>query len=312
MVQERNRDFADALREAIESRGLSLDRVRAHLLSYGHDVSVATLSYWQTGRSAPVRHASLQALGALEVILQVPRGSLASRLPSQRSKRSGGRVATVLRHGPEEAECDRISAMLGVAWDDGFRRVCQEEFITIGADRAEKEHSVTDVIVADRDGFDRLLVGYYSDIPGVLPVVGAGHGCTVGRVVSVLRETLTVAELILDQPLRAEDPYLLEHHVSYDSPHVLVRDWQRLHLKSIYSHSVTVSFPPECPPSRQEFYVGRRVPDMSFRPVSSPSPELTIYTRHDEPGTIAVRWSWDDDPAELEQPTRRFPDGSLT
>ena len=45
MEQGRDREFADALRDAVEARGLSLERIRAHLLAYGHDVSVATLSY---------------------------------------------------------------------------------------------------------------------------------------------------------------------------------------------------------------------------------------------------------------------------
>lgn len=42
--------FADRLAEALQTRKLSLNRVRAHLKAMGHDVSVASLSYWSTGR----------------------------------------------------------------------------------------------------------------------------------------------------------------------------------------------------------------------------------------------------------------------
>lgn len=246
MPQADNSDFADALRQAVDARGLSLDRVRAHLLSYGHDVSVATLSYWQTGRSIPVRRASLQALGALEVILQVPRGSLARNLPSQQGRRTLVETEPDKSWGPGASEADRISAEFGVPWMQGSVRISQDNHITIGADRLVSEHRVSDLIVAERDGFDRVLVAYYSDIPGVLCTVTAARGCRIGRVEIVPQETLTVAELILDQPLRAGEPFQFEHTVAYDTP-VMMREWQRMVPRPLRDANIDVQFHPDCP-----------------------------------------------------------------
>ena len=98
----------------MEARGLSLERIRAHLLAYGHDVSVATLSYWQTGRSVPLRRASLQALGALEAILQVPRGALASRLPTQHGRRVVPQTLHPIGSHPAFSDADRIAEDMGL------------------------------------------------------------------------------------------------------------------------------------------------------------------------------------------------------
>jgi hypothetical protein len=48
-------EFAEVLREAIRARGLGLERIRERLLAHGVSVSMATLSYWQSGRSRPER-----------------------------------------------------------------------------------------------------------------------------------------------------------------------------------------------------------------------------------------------------------------
>ena len=47
--------FETLLSEAMDRRGLSLGRIRYHLRLRGHDLSVATLSYWRRGLSRPTR-----------------------------------------------------------------------------------------------------------------------------------------------------------------------------------------------------------------------------------------------------------------
>lgn len=46
-------EFARVLRAAIQARGLGLERIRDRLRVQGISVSLATLSYWQSGRSRP-------------------------------------------------------------------------------------------------------------------------------------------------------------------------------------------------------------------------------------------------------------------
>lgn len=70
-------EFAGALRQAIQASGLTLERIRHRLGRRGLAVSVATLSYWQRGRSRP---RTRNVVVALEEILQVPPGSLTELL----------------------------------------------------------------------------------------------------------------------------------------------------------------------------------------------------------------------------------------
>ncbi|WP_242901496.1 helix-turn-helix domain-containing protein [Actinomadura terrae] len=70
-------EFAGALRQAIQASGLTLERIRHRLGQRGLTVSVATLSYWQRGRSRPRSRA---VVTTLEEILQVPAGTLTELL----------------------------------------------------------------------------------------------------------------------------------------------------------------------------------------------------------------------------------------
>jgi hypothetical protein len=72
--------FAPALRAAIRARGLGLERIRYRLRGRGVSVSLATLSHWQSGRCRPERRESLRVLSHLEVVLEVPPGSLTQLL----------------------------------------------------------------------------------------------------------------------------------------------------------------------------------------------------------------------------------------
>ena len=78
--------FADTLRAAIRDSGLSLDRIRDRLWQRGVTVSLATLSYWQSGRSRPERPASLRALRVLEDELGLRPGELSALLEPPRPR----------------------------------------------------------------------------------------------------------------------------------------------------------------------------------------------------------------------------------
>lgn len=304
MGEVRRQQFADALRDAIAARGLSLDRVRAHLVTYGHDVSVATLSYWQTGRSVPVRRASLQALGALETILQVPRGTLASKLPSQQGRRTLPQVSHPV--GPHLAPTgvNRITAAFGIGFHEGYEAISQEQTVHVNASRECSGISVDTVVMATRDGLDRLLVGYRTDIPGVLIEVSAVEGCRIGRTATVLTETLTVTEVMLDQPLRSGEAYRYQTLARHDTPGVVIRDWDRTHLEPIRTTTLTLSFCPADPPQCW-VYVGPTTDDPAYEPVRVTGDEFTATVHDFGPGLFAMRWAWPEEPESFIQPMRR-------
>ncbi|GAA1020847.1 hypothetical protein Aple_076620 [Acrocarpospora pleiomorpha] len=78
--------FERALRAAIAARGLSLERLHVRLAERGAQVSLASLSNWQRGRSRPERSSSLVAVGELEVILGLPAHSLVTLLGPRRPR----------------------------------------------------------------------------------------------------------------------------------------------------------------------------------------------------------------------------------
>lgn len=85
-VALRTGPFEHALRLAIRSRGLTLDRLRARLLERGVRTSLASLSNWQRGRCRPERVPSLRAVRELEDILGLPGDSLVALLGPRRPR----------------------------------------------------------------------------------------------------------------------------------------------------------------------------------------------------------------------------------
>ena len=64
--------FATTLTAAIRASGLTLDSIRLELAEHDVRISVATLSYWQNGRSQPAGAHAVRTLTAMEQVLGVP------------------------------------------------------------------------------------------------------------------------------------------------------------------------------------------------------------------------------------------------
>src|SRR5438876_406767 len=119
--------FATALRAAIEARGLGLERIRDRLRGHGVSISLATLSYWQSGRSRPERRASMVALGHLENVLELAPGSLVSLLGPPRPR---GRWLSKTKDHPgmarlwsESDPIDEAIRAVDTRWDERLTRI---------------------------------------------------------------------------------------------------------------------------------------------------------------------------------------------
>lgn len=291
-ARERTDEFAQALRAAITARGLSLDRIRYHLDQRGHALSVATISYWQSGRSRPERATSLAALAVLEDILELPSGELSSRLPPRRR-------ATPSAH-PEESRpipatyvpyMEGISDRFGLSWDTGLQRMEIQDRVRIGPDRKGLSHEVTELLVAERDGADRYPVVYRGFSEGAEIRVNALRNCHRGRYVEVLEEEAVVIELVLDRPLRAGEAILVEHRIDIDAVTVENPFAERAFLRPVRSAYTEVVFDETCLPLSADRYT---VVDGIQRsePVVIAGGSLHTLVVDFGPGLYGLRWTW--------------------
>lgn len=89
-VQPYTHPFAQALRRAIEIRGVTLTRVHRALAMQGTSISLATLSSWRSGARLPEGERSRSVVVALEDLLGMPSGALTGLIgPSRRPGRIG-------------------------------------------------------------------------------------------------------------------------------------------------------------------------------------------------------------------------------
>ena len=75
-------DFANALRDAINAKPVTLSWLQRQLKARGNRVSMATLSYWRSGARRPEGVQSLAALSDIEELLGLDVGALSRLLRS--------------------------------------------------------------------------------------------------------------------------------------------------------------------------------------------------------------------------------------
>ena len=154
--------FAEAFRDATNQRGLSLERLTYHLSRRGHELSAATLSYWRTGRSVPQRSASIAALGALEEILGVDRGSLSGLVPPRPVLRGDSSLDVPVEQYVKSGHvvADMISD-IGLEWHNGFEFLSSHDYIHLRADGTTPYRAVAETL-ADASGAGLTRIGFVS------------------------------------------------------------------------------------------------------------------------------------------------------
>jgi hypothetical protein len=291
--------FARSFRDAVAASGLSLESLRRRLEQRGVPVSIATLSYWQTGRSQPQRAASLQAVVLLEHILGVPRGHLSSRLgPARRPgrpRRPASPAATVSETPlPEQAPLLR-EALRRLGFGPHQELLDLSTHVTVDLDRTGMvtDYTVRNVVRSSRDGAQRIPVYIclerQTEHPPRLRTVGGSH---IARHVAVPEAAIFVWEVLLDQPLPMGSSAAAEYVISLPD-----------------------GLDPE---DASEYFLPRELAEMlmwvRFHPAKVPH-ELVAYSRFDGdesvttvdlagrtshqhvvhragPGTVGLRWAW--------------------
>jgi hypothetical protein len=290
-VSDASGSFAHVLRHAVERRGLALERIRDHLAARGVCVSVATLSYWQSGRSQPGRKASLAAIPHLEEVLGLDPDALLRTVPvtRDRARRTPVRELDVLWPEPSRKG---ILGRLDTRWDADLDRVTLHDVLRIGADRRQAGLTVRQVMRARVDGPDRRVVMHSQDDTTVsLPAIRVVQGCELGRVEWSHEDGVVGAELVFFRPLRRGETVVVEYDLVSPVPGAADSEYVRRLRSPMREYLLEVEFHPDALPSSVVGFTEERRTSIELDPCHRGHLAHTDAT----PGTTGIRWTWDDD-----------------
>ncbi|PPK66320.1 XRE family transcriptional regulator [Actinokineospora auranticolor] len=288
--------FADALRAAIQVRETTLERLAEQLRARGTPVSLATLSYWQTGRSRPERPRSLAALDHLEALLGLAPGSLRSLLeapkPRGRAARRVPQPLAVSAPWSDMGEFRRLVAELDLSQDALLTRLSAHDHIEIGADRVKRVQRTRQVLRAERDGVDRIVVTSWAERRGGPPPSVTGlRNCTVGRVNIDRTGGQIAAELLFDHTLARRETIIVEHEYRIPQPSPIALGHQRVSRLPVRGYLLEVRFDPRALPRYCVQYseIGGRE---QVRAVDLDSAHTAHAYATDLQGRYGLRWAW--------------------
>ncbi|MGW5055347.1 helix-turn-helix domain-containing protein [Actinokineospora sp. NPDC004072] len=288
--------FASGLRAAIDAAGVTLEKLAADLRGRGTPVSLATLSYWCSGRSRPERARSLAALAELEDLLGLPSGGLRRLLPERRPRgRAARREVAPITAGAPWHRVEQVRSLLDgydLSRDGQLSRLSAHDRVEIDADRVKRVQHTRQVLRAEQDGIDRIVVVSWGDGPDApAPAVVPVRNCSLGRTEVDDDAGLLAAELVFDRPLARRETIVVEHALHSTSPPTAVSH-QRASRLPVREYLVEVSFHPAALPHHcvqfSEVNGEERV-----RAVELDSTCTAHAIGMDlPPGRYGLRWSW--------------------
>ena len=285
--------FSDALRTAIAGSGRSLEALRRRLAERGTPVSIATLSYWQSGRSKPQRGSSLRAVLHLEELLQLPPGHLLDRIGPRRRPFLPQQELAFGGLPIDHPDAELALADLGFGANPALVDVTIHDTLDVDDQGVERVRTIRNVVRAVRPGAQRLPALLTIDVPsGERAEFVAVSGCTLGRQVSRPEVGVFAAELVLDRPLRLGESAAAEHRV------LIPRDLGPRHcieyylVREVTELMIWVRFSPARLPARVVTYSS-----LGGRTVSNPvhlngSTSVQHVLHQVGPGVVGVRWDW--------------------
>lgn len=291
--------FATALRTAVFASGLGLERIQQRMRARGSVVSVATLSYWQSGRSMPGRRESFVALAQLETVLGLSSGSLMTVVPTRNSGSRGvdsvGRLASMIN---AQAELPEIFAALDARLRRSIEMVSDQIVMTVGADRRQHTARNQRIVRALTGGVDRvILLHHVEDDSAALPVVEAQSHCTVGERHVLAEHGVVLTELIFDAPLEKGESIVLDYSRSFGPPYPTDSHHHSHRQLPLREFVIEVRFDPVALPTAVEWRdydtINPNVPRRTTGLRLNGAHAVTVV-RHEVPaGRHGLQWYWD-------------------
>ncbi|MCG8921941.1 helix-turn-helix domain-containing protein [Lentzea sp. CC55] len=269
--------FADALRVAIQVRGLSLERLQHRLKLRGAPISVTALSYWQSGRRRPERPESLRALAQLEDVLGLPETALSRLLGPPRPRGRSRRRQTSAR----------------TPWDgSGLVLTAQHDRVEVapcGGVLGVRSRQVMQARAAD---VDRWIL--CQETGSAQPALTAVRSCQVGRVARERTNGVLVAELVFDEPISTGDSVAIEYELIYPRPTAEHTHFRRF-AERVHDYVLEIKFPAGSPPeSCEQFASGPAGAELSGGTRPAPVDEggcAHAAALDFGPGLYGMRWT---------------------
>ncbi|WP_460797996.1 hypothetical protein [Microbacterium sp. GXF0217] len=285
--------FAEALRDAIVTRDVTLVWLNKRLRENGNAVSMATLSYWRSGARRPEGAQSMAAIADIEELLHLDSGALASLVgPSQRVGPVGP-PAFPLHEGVLEDAVTEVFHALGAPQFDLARDVSTHSVTDVDAD-GNVVSRTTRTLLQSMSGL-LTHVPYVDITPGVrvpsptFRVVGGGritarHSHPSGEVHGFSLE--------LDQPVDSAQTTMIEWAMDVPPGYPSVRETGHGVARQARDVVLWTRFHPDALPDWIEEI--EETPDgITTTPItiSSGSSVLQVRRRFG-PGMLVLRWGY--------------------
>ena len=293
--------FDEALRDAIAYRNMPLERLQAHLRDAGITISMATLSYWQNGRSIPARASSIHAVTEIEIALGLEPDSLLNLLKQAKEERVGVRASGMARALPVSELVVNMARAFGLSFESGTRVVSLHCLLEVGPDGVERTQSVRSTLVASRAGVASFPIVHHQFVSdAVTPTVEAVLGCTIGRTLPMPDRQLQLAEVVLNRPLTRGQAAMAEYRVFWAPSTTPTTRHERSVARVLRELVLQVDFDPKRLPASVTYSVRNNYDDPPEAGVHLPLKVTGSSVQHvvfDAPrGVHGLHWSWDEEP----------------
>lgn len=298
-LRSRSNEFADALRQAVDDSGLCLEAIQQRLAERDVEVSVATLSYWQSGNRVPGRKRSQMVVAHLESVLGLQPRSLRVLVPPPRPR--GRTVEKAFELTPRFAEQDAVRRIAERVQSrhagQQLTRISQHDIVRIDANHRIASVRIRIVARADADGLTGIgVTQFFEDRTAGSPVLTVHSGAEVISRHHDPDHRVLGTELAFAQPLNRGDTIILDYEItSEDGPGPLDTSYDSSCSRTIREYVVEVRFPPEDRPAWAEAYESPNdssaPPSCRRIPIDSLGHCHYVVTDY-RPGTAGIKWSY--------------------
>lgn len=289
--------FAAALRAAVASSGLGLESIQRRLAARSVEVSVSTLSYWQTGARSPGRRRSEEVVAHLESVLGLEPRSLRVLIPPPRPR--GHVQPTPLPQLPrafqERAAVRRIAERVSHCRGQLLTRLSQSDVLTVGPDRRVRSLHGQMVMRADVCGIESIgLTQFFEDREAGTPQLDVITGGEVRARYTDPEHRVTATEVHFGHELQRGETVLLEFEVTSTGLGPADRTYDSSCGVGVRALALQVRFLEEDPPLWCESFqrVEQHGDEVRRRVAVDVSGHAHTIALECPSGTVGMAWDW--------------------